>query len=831
MAIIQKPDALSMSGNMKKFIVSSGSQIVFELKEGNSTLLSATYESGVDGRATIDVKDIIENRLSYTLSHTNFYEQTEIVKTFTAIIDGSSFTFKVIRCGVANLADTVSNWLRDNFLTWQPTNKQITYYSPEWITYYAQEACTVKLKATFPDAEQTLITLGSCDSGKAFTFNLQYAVISGLLGQKYPTHYDVWVENLTGTRLTYIQRYLYTEQKSDLEQWFLFENSLGGLDTIRTSGDTDFAGEYDHKLSSTDNITKEYLVDAKRVYNQNTGYLDDYERRWLLDFFPAIQKYIYHISAIRKIVVTDSDVKYSAAALPSSYNFSYHFIEENEAALLNLIRNQEAIPASITIPNLDSPDFHLPPRLSEYPRLPLHEGVILPAFDPYNEDPTVTTFGAILEAAIIEVLNRIEAGEGGGELVSILRSADPEAPSDYNVFSSLRTLLEIRKYFNENLGDIDKKYLRKDIEDIAREKITFLKGIIAADLSEFTDMIASGKITAHNIDVENHLLTNTLKVILQADIQSILLRGQMNSETFSSGMFGHGMRLRKDGEDWELELDKIIVRKAMTVYELIVQEMRYQGGQHIFGPAGAKLTNVTNGGSYWKCEHDGTMDFITGSQVFCQRFDVGSKAENSTGSQSFNGARVKRYWRLVTSYGPGWFNLSKSDCEPGSDIPEVNDQVAVLGHRINPDWQNATVLVSTGPNAPYLAHYARINSYSLVNKEPVRQGNLEGIVDAQFGQLHGHGLYAENVFLKGQFRLNNSKLVEDAIDEANRQQTVGAFNLLREYDARFDFKYWGQDGEKVEIDFSSIDRRRVLIAADRDDVLLNEDNNAFKIIL
>ena len=131
MAIIQQPDALSMSGNMKKFIVSSGSQIVFELKEGITTLLSATYEPGVDGRATIDVKDIIENRLSYTLSHNNFYEQTEIVKTFTAIIDGSSHTFKVIRAGIANLVDTVTNWLRGNFLTWQPTNKQITYYSPE----------------------------------------------------------------------------------------------------------------------------------------------------------------------------------------------------------------------------------------------------------------------------------------------------------------------------------------------------------------------------------------------------------------------------------------------------------------------------------------------------------------------------------------------------------------------------------------------------------------------------------------------------------------------------------------------------------------------------
>ena len=66
----------------------------------------------------------------------------------------------------------------------------------------------------------------------------------------------------------------------------------------------------------------------------------------------------------------------------------------------------------------------------------------------------------------------------------------------------------------------------------------------------------------------------------------------MNSETFVSGFLGHGMRLRKNGENWELELDNLIVRKSMTVYELIVQEIRYQAGQHIFGPAGAKLLNV-----------------------------------------------------------------------------------------------------------------------------------------------------------------------------------------------------------------------------------------------
>ena len=873
MAIIQKPDVISMSGNMKKFIVSSGGQISFKLSDGATVLLDATYEPGVDGRATIDVRDIVENRLSYLISHLDFYEQTSIVKSFTATIDGVAVSFKAIRTGVSNLADTPSNWLRGNFLTWQPTNKHVTYYSPEWLTYYALEACNIMLKATFPDNTVQNINLGACGAGKAFTCNLQYAVIAGLLGHVYPSHYDVWVESASGTRLTYVQRYLFSETRSEQEQWFMFENSLGGFDTLRAYGDTDFMGNHQHKISTANDVSAEYQVDTNRTYNKNTGYLDEYERRWILDFFPSRKKYMYHQSAFRPIVVSESDVKYTASDLPSSYNFIYRFTADNEAALLNLVRNQEDIPASITIPNIDSPDFSLPPRLSEYPRVALHEGVILPAFDPNNQDPSVTTLGAILSAAVHEVLTKIAAGDSGGELVNILRSASAEVASDYTVFSSLRTLLEIKKQKmdlitkddptapsdenaysslrtdkeilealeNFNL-EVDEKYLRKDIADaaaglitflkglVSNELATFLKGIVAADLSTFTDLIASGTISAENVDVSNHLLTNTLRVITQADILTILLRGQINSESFISGMLGNGMRLRQNGEDWELELDKITVRKAMTVYELIVQQMRYQGGQHIFGPAGGKITKITSGGSYWRCEHDGSADFITGSQVLCERFMVGSRLENPDGSSIFNGARVKRYWRLVTSYGNGWFNLSKTDCEYGSDYPEIDDQVAVLGHRTNPDWQNAIVVASTGSDTPYLAHYAGINSYSLIGKEVIRQGNLGGIVDPHFGQLHGHGLYAENVFLKGIFRLSNNKMVEDAINDVYKLK-VGALNLLREYDGRFSGKYWGEEVELTEVDFDSITPHQVKIAADNSNILVDERGFAFKVIL
>ncbi len=394
--IIQQPNSLSMSGNMKKFIISSGSPVSFLLKEGDTVLLESSYVPGEDGRVTVDLKDIVENRLTFLLSHDGMYEQTGIVKTFTAEIDETTtVTFRVIRAGVADLQDTVSNWLRTNFLTWQHTNKRVTYYSPEWLTYYATQACDVKLKAYFPDDTVQNVNLGACEAGKAFTFNVQYARIAGLLGQTYPTHYDVWVES-GGNRLTYVQRYLYSEKLSEQEQWFVFENSLGGVDTVRAYGETDFTGEHAHKVAETDNSLSEYHVDTKRSFNKNTGHLNQYERRWMLDFFPSRKKYIYFNSGLRSIVVTDSDVKYQASDLPSSYNFTYRFSDDT-AALLNLIRNEDEIPAAITIPDISSPDFHLPPRLVEYPRVQLHEGVILPTFDPHSDTAKVTTFGALSE--------------------------------------------------------------------------------------------------------------------------------------------------------------------------------------------------------------------------------------------------------------------------------------------------------------------------------------------------------------------------------------------------------------------------------------------------
>lgn len=510
MNIIQKPLALSLSGNMLPFIINSGALVNFALRDGNDVLISSTYEPDTTGNIVIDVKEIVESRLKYNILGTPFYEQTEIAKQFTTTINDETVSFKAIRCGVQDLADTPINWLTGNFLTWQPQSKAVVYNSPEWLTYYATQACTIKLKAYFPGETEQNVTLGSCQAGKAFSINLQYAHVAGLLdivNNIYPTHYDVWAETATGTRLSFVQRYYFSKVASEQEQWIPFENSLGGLDTLRASGETDLEADSEHKLAIVDDEVTEYKIDTKRIYTKNTGHLTDYERRWLQDFPTARNKYIHHRGALRRIAVVESSFNYATADLPTSYSFKYRFV--SQSSLLNLIRNEEALPDAITIPDIDDPGFFLPPRLNELPRVELGEETLIPAFDPYSSTPTVTSVGELFARVIGSVLDKIPGAGDGGQLINILQENDILPASDANVFSSLRSLKEIGKAIDTAIDELDLSgnYLSKVKADVAQKIIKFAEGI---ETGNFTPGLLTG--TGAKIDEKGNAEFESAKI-------------------------------------------------------------------------------------------------------------------------------------------------------------------------------------------------------------------------------------------------------------------------------------------------------------------------------
>lgn len=344
MSIIQQPDTLSLSQNLRPFLIGATEPVSFELKKGSVTLLSQRYEPGDNGQVEIDIQDVVHSQLSYRLLQSGeVYEQASLVSDFTAIIDGNEVNFRAIRGGVDRLADSATNFLTQNWLTWQPTVKPVTYYSPEFLTYYAVQACNVKLKAYYSNTENETASVASLESGKAYTLPLQYATVAKLLGNKLPGYYDVWVESPSGLRLTYVQRYVASPARSRDEEWILFENSLGGLDTFRAYGVKALNAKHTHNIAEQDEISSEYRVDTDRLYTKNTGYLSPEESRWLLDFFPSTHKYVYTGSYLRAIVVTESLAKDELHKKPASYSFTYKYADARP--LLNLPRTDE--PADI----------------------------------------------------------------------------------------------------------------------------------------------------------------------------------------------------------------------------------------------------------------------------------------------------------------------------------------------------------------------------------------------------------------------------------------------------------------------------------------------------
>ena len=265
--------------------------------------------------------------------------------------------------------------------------------------------------------------------------------------------------------------------------------------------------------------------------------------------------------------------------------------------------------------------------------------------------------------------------------IDIIRTGDSKTPSNYNVFSALKSL---------------STHLCKDREDQTEFLQKFLGGIVT-DLIESTD--------------------------------------------FVTGAFGAGFTLKKnaDGSSYA-ELDKMLVRKKAYFNTLAILETELAGASFLFNSSGAriKITKVelveqpvylADGKA--KYYADGKRAYAPpvyrcwflnddGDKAVENRFHVGNLAR----SQTFNikagvheGVSNRYWWRLVVGVGDDYIDVSSVDYDSGSDIPAVDDVVVQLGDKEDPDYQAAIELSAFGDGAPYITFYQGINSYSMSGKD------------------------------------------------------------------------------------------------------------------
>ena len=405
MEILSQPDALSLSGNIKDFLIASSEIVRLRLYRGGELLLDNRYTPDADDRVKVSIKDTVHSNLSFRLTSGDSYSQDNLFGDFTAMVDDTAVSFRVVKCGVANLHVSAAAFLTGNFLTWQPQVMEVRHLQPQWLTYYNASGSVgyITVRMYLQGGGHAKKALATVAAGACVTVNTQFAHIWGITTGDRLGYYDVAVEDSNGNTMTYVQRYILSDNLPE-DRFFLFENTLGGIDCAVFTGENVLAPassyvnvQYDEEFASGHD-------DTQRLYSQNTGFKTAREILWLKDFWGSKVRYVIESGQVRSIVLNESSVSASNMEQLNAFTFTYKFSEDS--GLQNLPRVEAfAEPLLITTPD---EVFFLAPRLSEFLEAELQDFLQIPVQSPYTESWYKITIGALKSYIQLYALEAIQ---------------------------------------------------------------------------------------------------------------------------------------------------------------------------------------------------------------------------------------------------------------------------------------------------------------------------------------------------------------------------------------------------------------------------------------
>ena len=219
------------------------------------------------------------------------------------------------------------------------------------------------------------------------------------------------------------------------------------------------------------------------------------------------------------------------------------------------------------------------------------------------------------------------------------------------------------------LDDLNEQYLRKRYDETMPNNMTFEK----------------------DVNIRGNVISNSIK-----------------STNYTNNEFtGSGFSLEENEEgNSTLIVDNAKIRNKLEVYELVINQLKAQGGTLLITSASIECNKVETYDSFYRCYFD------TKNGSVYNQFEINDLAK----CQKF-GAITKYYWRKVIGIGNNYIDLSINECDSNSDIPTESDIIIQLGNTTNTDRQSAIELSSDGEHSPSFIMYSNINSFSLENKE------------------------------------------------------------------------------------------------------------------
>lgn len=223
----------------------------------------------------------------------------------------------------------------------------------------------------------------------------------------------------------------------------------------------------------------------------------------------------------------------------------------------------------------------------------------------------------------------------------------------------------------------------------------------------------------------------------------IAFKKSLGSPTFVDGLTGEGWKLWMEDALSHLTIDRLTVRQAMTVFELLVNKLRSVGGAMVISAGNGKVKSVEESGEEYILQMEDECQFQAGDLIRCQ---------------TFTGGQLKSYWVEVASVDDdGSVHIAMQDFDEWGCTPEAGDECVLMGNTSNTDRQSCILLSAAEDGVPRIDVLDGISTTSLEGCMHTRVGCLDGITDTDFPTEHqpeGYGLYSDNAFLKGTFILS-----------------------------------------------------------------------------
>ena len=305
-----------------------------------------------------------------------------------------------------------------------------------------------------------------------------------------------------------------------------------------------------------------------------------------------------------------------------------------------------------------------------------------------------------------------------------------------------------------------------------------------------------------------------------------LFSDYIQSMNFSSGALGEGFVIKVDSKTGKsyIEVDELFVRIKAMFSELEIKKLSYAGGNYMFTAAGMKCGKVEEHGGFWRCyllvddkETAVENPFKEGDQIRFQEFNIKPGVYENVSN--------RYYWRLCVGVGEDYIDLSKTDCDANSDIPQEGDSLVQLGNRTDKKRQNAITLSVYGDDAPSIHQYAGIDSYSLAGKEVT-------VISPQGNKFMGDFILKTGINIMTQFKILEdliyseiSKVLDEVQAKDNYLYNASFASNTNGWETKNDVRFFTVNGKFLLVNGEFYSRKDAMAAIIRDG-----DRNVLRIL-